>query len=148
MDEIQSTERPKKSRTTLRWLAFLPAAIAGLFVGWIAANLFFGLQNWLIGIERDSGWAKINYYIFSSAISSVLAVYWGTRVAPSGRKVVALVLGGLMIVLSTLGATGAIMSQEPDLFWSILSSASSAIAAGYVIYKVFTEGDDFDLFGD
>lgn len=145
MDEIQSSESPKRSKTTLRWLAFLPAAIAGLFVGGIAANLFFWVQNWFIGIEQDSGWAKINYYVLSSAVSSILAVYWGTRVAPSGRKVVALVLGGLMVALSTLGATGAIMSQQPDLFWSILSSASSAIAAGYVVYKVFTEGDDFSL---
>jgi len=75
-------------------LGVLPAGIGGLFVGGIAVNLFFWLQSWFIGIGENSGWAQINYYIFSSVASSILAVYWGTRVAPSGKKIVALVLGG------------------------------------------------------
>lgn len=147
MEEIQPPVRQSSAKLTFRWLAVLPSAIGGLFIGGIAVNLLFMLQSWFVGVGQDSGWARINYYVFSSAASSVLAVYWGTRVAPKGKKVVALVLGGLMIVVSTLGVTGAVLTQQPDLFWSIVSSLSSAVAAGYVVYQVFTEGEDFNLFG-
>lgn len=96
-----------------------------------------------MGIPTDSGLAKIHYYVFSSVASSFFAVYLGTRVAPSGRKVVVLVLGGFMVVISTFAIIGNIMSEEQNLFWMVISFTSNVIAAGYVVYKVFTEGDDF-----
>jgi hypothetical protein len=53
-----------------------------------------------------------------------------------------------MVIVSTLGVVAVVIvnADDPNLFWLIMSCISSAIAAGYVIYQFFVNGEDFDLF--
>lgn len=130
---------------TGRWLGVLPAAIASLFLAGIVSNLFFTFQGWFIGVGPDSGYGKIYYWIFSSAVSAAACVYFGSRVAPSHRKIVSMALAVFIVGLSTLTIV-TLSIDSSDLIWKILSSLSSIVAAGYVVYSFFEKGDDFSFF--
>lgn len=127
-----------------RWLAVIPVAILGLFLGGIVSNIFFAIQGWFIGINPDSVWANINFWIISSAISTGASVYFGSMVAPSHRKIVSMVLAAPIVGLSFLNIFGAVYSGE-DVVWTILASVAGMLAAGFIVYNFFEKGDDFSF---
>ncbi len=129
-----------------RWIAVLPAALAGIFVGTTAVNIISLVQRWVIGASSNGGWAQITFFIVAPATGAALAVYWGSIVAPKGRKIVAMIIGTLVIVLNTVSVIMAFALQNPDAWWTIASGIASVIAAGYIVYQFFTEGDDHRLF--
>jgi hypothetical protein len=126
-------------KTVGRWVAVLPAAVVGLFVGSIVSNIFFMLQRFFIGGSPDSFWADFNYYIFSAGIAGAAAVYFGCLTAPSHRKIVGLVLGALVVILSTINILISAGYEIEDPIWNILSAIATAIGAGYVVYYFFEE---------
>ncbi|MDB5266631.1 MAG: hypothetical protein JWN89_446 [Parcubacteria group bacterium] len=125
-----------------RWVAVLPTAGLTYVLGGMLANVFFSLQQWLTGVGPDSGWAKINYWIFSSAISAAACVYYGSRVAPSHKKIVSMILAALVVVISTFSLLISIINQL-NLVWTILAAVSSIIAAGVVMYGFFEEDTSY-----
>lgn len=131
-------------KTVGRWIGVIPVAILGLFLGGIISNILFDIQAWFSGASPDSGMAMINHWILSSAISSGAAVYFGARVAPSNRKIVAMVLGALMVAGATVTVIYAI-SKGQNVIWYCLSAIAAVIAAGVVIYWFFENGEDFTL---
>ena len=145
MNKTTSVFKLEKIKPALRWIFFLPATFAGLVIGGIGANLFFLLQGWFLGISTESGYGKINHYIFASIASTLLAMYWGVHVAPTGKKIIALILAGLIIIISTIGAFGAIMSEQLDLYWSLSSSLTSVITTGCFIYLIFTDNKSLNI---
>lgn len=129
-----------------RWIAVIPAALAGIFVGTIAVNIFSLVQRWFLGASSHGGWAQITFFIVAPAAGAALAVYWGSIVAPKGRKIIAMIIGALVIVLNTVDVIMAFALQNPDAWWTIASGIASVIAAGCIVYQFFTEGDDYRLF--
>lgn len=147
---INNMENHKQNNQHLknigRWIAVLPAALAGIFVGTIAVNIFSLVQRWFLGISSDGGWAQIIFFIVAPAAGAALAVYWGSVVAPKGRKIVAMIIGTLVIILNTISVITTFALQKPDAWWTIASGIASVIAAGWIVYQFFTEGDDYRLF--
>ncbi len=129
-----------------RWIAIIPAAIAGIFVGTITINIFSFFQRWFTGANSNGGWAQITFFIVAPAAGAALAVYWGTIVAPKAKEVVSMIIGALVIILNTISVVIAFTLKDPDAWWIIASGFSSMIAAGFIVYQFFTEGDDFRLF--
>lgn len=127
-----------------RWLAVIPVAIIGFVLGGIVSNIFFVIQGWFIGISPDSGFGKINFWIISSAISAGASVYFGSKIAPSHRKIVSMILAALIVGISVLSIMGAVNSGD-DVVWSILASIAAIFAAGFVVYNFFEQGDDFSI---
>lgn len=121
-----------------RWIGVLPIAVAGLFLGGFIANIFFSIQGWFIGVDPNSGWAKINYWVLSFGISAAACVYFGSLVAPKHHKIVALVLGAIVVGLSTLTILFAFNNSE-NFTWKILSAISSIIAGGMVVHHFYEE---------
>lgn len=132
-------------KTIGRWLAVIPAAIVGLFTGWIVSTIFFTLQTWFLGGSQDSFWSDINFYILSSGISGAAAVYFGCRTAPSHRKIVALVLGALIVVTATGNEIVGFINDGGELVWGIISAIASVTGAGWIVYLFFEEGEDFTI---
>lgn len=127
-----------------RWVGIIPIAVLSFVLGGVVSNIFFAIQRWFIGIEPDSGYAKINFYIFSSAISAGASVYFGSRTAPSHRKVVSMVLAALIVGVSVLSIIGAVMTQD-NVIWTILSAIAAVIASGYMVYNFFEIGEEFSM---
>lgn len=130
---------------TIRWVAVLPTAAVGLFLGSIFSNIFFTIQGWFLGIEPDSGFGKINFWIISSAIGSGACVYFGSKVAPSHRKIVSMVLGVLIVSFYAIGLFSSIFTAEDQIVWKTLSAVAAIFTAGVVVYNFFEQGDDFDI---
>lgn len=131
-----------KIKTLLKWGAVLPTAAFSYILAGVIANIFFTLQQLFLGANPESLWASINYYIVSSAISAAASVYFGSRMAPSHRKIVSMVLAALVVVISTVAVVLQVFYAE-HLVWTILAATASAIAAGVVVYSFFEEGEDF-----
>lgn len=146
MDKSNAQIKPNTLKIILRWFAVLPAAIGGLFIGSIFINLLNLINSWYFGVDEKSGWMIITHYIVGPAVGSLLAVYWGTEVAPNNNKIVAMVLATLIIILATLSGVGLIVYNESDMLWSLASCAATIIAAVYVAYNYLTKGDEFKLF--
>ena len=117
----------------LKWIAVLPTFVGGIVVGILGANLFFFFQSWWLGVGADSGWAFLHNYVFASAIGSVLGVYWGTKIAPSHTKVVAFVLGALLVVVYVSDVIMGFVLSNPDATGSVVRAVVSVIAGGYVV---------------
>lgn len=127
-----------------RWLAVIPVAIIGFLLGGIVANIFFTIQGWFIGFSPDSGFAKINYFIISSAISAGASVYFGSKIAPSHRKIVSMILAAIIVGISVLNIVGAVMSGD-NIVWLILASIASIVTAGFIVYNFFEQGENFSI---
>ena len=128
----------------LRWIGVLPAVMAGYIFGPIIINVLSDLVRWLNGTSDNSGWAFIIYYIIAPAFGSALAVYLGLIVAPKAKKIVALVLGALMVILITIGTLVVLQLNKPGLSgaWIITSGIASIVAAGIVIYDQMNNKED------
>jgi len=126
-------------KNALRWIAVLPVAIAGIFAGTLAMNILSAINRWYVGASSDSGWARITFFLVAPAAGAALAVYWGSVVAPKGRKIVAMIIGALIVILNTLGVIGALASLNSDIWWIVAGGVASIIAAGCVVYYFFEE---------
>jgi len=136
----------QRVKNIARWIAVLPVSVAGIFIGTIAMNIFFLIQGWFLGINIESGWAKITYFIVAPATGAVFAVYWGSITAPKARKVVSVAMGAVVVIFHTASVILAFVVQNPDAFWTIASGVVSIIAAGYVVHQFFIEGDNYKMF--
>jgi len=130
----------------LRWIGILPAATAGFIVGPIIINTIHLLNRWFIGGSNNGIWTLLVYYLLAPAIGSLLSVYWGTIMAPKIKKFVAMIIFVLLIILHTITVLISFMYQYPDAWWFLAGSIISIFAAGYIVYRFFVEGEDFNLF--
>lgn len=114
----------------LRWLAVLPSAIIGLFIGSIVTNIWFQFQAWLIGNGPEGGFAKIGFWVVSSVFGGMLSVYWAARVAPTHRREVAVIITLLVVLFAIISFR---LSYGEGWFWPLLSSTALICGAGYSI---------------
>ena len=132
-------------KNILRWISVLPATVGGLLVGSITVGLLNIIQAWFIGASSDSGFIKIGQTL-SFFAGGVLAVYWGSKVAPMYRKITSMVLFGLILIASVSVFFLIIKSQEFSYFWFFVKQIAFVFGAGYVVHQVYEEGEDFNLF--
>lgn len=144
--EEKIKENNQRLKNIARWIAVIPAALAGILVGTIAINIFSLIQRWWLGASGDGAWASFTIFIFAPAVGAALAVYWGVTVAPKAKKVVSMIIGALVIILHTVNVVMAFSFQNPDAWWMFVGGIASIIAAGYVVYYFFTKENDNKLF--
>lgn len=123
----------KTSITVLRWVAVLPAAVAGA-IAWILVDY---LTSDLVGFF---GTKAIEFNPISSFFGSLFFVFAGTFTAPSGRKAVSIVLATIKAILPILIITlTAITSTIDGIKWyewlNTLSAVAGAIAASIYICR-------------
>ena len=133
-------------KNILRWIAVIPSMIGGLVLGAIAINILSSIQRWFMGAGAESGWAQLTFWFFSSLAGGALAIYWGTKVAPSHRKIVALILGVLIVIFSVIAFLLArVYSADEGWFWPLISSVAMVIGAGYMVYQIQENKEEFEL---
>lgn len=122
----------------LRWIVFLPAAaLAGFLaytVAWFTHEWAFGL---FIGSGTLFGGSLVRF--FSYLYMGIATVYAACFVAPSSKKIVAVITGGLVLVIS--GATMFYALSVPE-YWGIVDSIAidlGAIGVAIAIYNGQTE---------
>ena len=128
----------------VRWIAIIPAAIIGISVGSLYANLSLSILDVFMEVPQAVAWVQINIMISASIISAGSAVYFGTRTAPNHRKIVSIVLAVIVVGMAAASLLGG-FTEEGNPLWRIVVLTSAALAAGYVAYGFFKEGDVFVL---
>lgn len=87
-------------KTILLWIAVLPAAILGMILAYGLWRIIHYISAAARFVDTDS-WINIVFTdIMSNSIAGAAFVYIGSRVAPTDRKIVAIVLTGLLLVVS------------------------------------------------
>lgn len=130
----------------LRWIAVLPAAIAGSLLGYVAVKLLSMLLNgharYLVGDGMLSGgalsWQSLVSFIFANAVFGFVFVYAGVYAAPAYKKITSIVL---TVVLAVLIGVSITLSLITGSWWEVaiasLIVVASAIAA---CMKITDEG--------
>lgn len=125
-------------KSILRWIAFFPAAV---IAGFLAFNIVWYIQSFTTWIVVGSGPVVEIYFIrfFSYLCQGLATVYVACYVAPSFKKIVAVVTGAMVLVLS--GASMFYAITAPDYLWIVDSIAMDlgAIGIATAIYNEQTE---------
>ncbi len=104
------------------------------------------LQVWFTGMDSDGGLGKIMLWGVASLAGGALCVYWGTKTAPSHRKVIGAIITGLVIIIAFVLLIVNIYYSDYGWFWPLISSLAMMFGAGYVMHQIYEEGENFDLF--
>lgn len=122
----------------LRWIIFLPAAV---LAGFLAYTIAWFTHEWAFGLFIGSGtlFGGAMVRLLSYLYMGLATVYVACFVAPSSKKGVAVVMGGLVLILS--GATMFYALSVPE-YWGIVDSIAmdlGAIGMAIAIYNGQTE---------
>lgn len=133
----------------LRWIAVLPAAIAGSVLGYAAVKLLSMLLNgrthYLIGDGMLSGgalsWQSLVSFIFANAVFGFVFVYAGVYTAPAYKKITSIVL---TVVLAILIGVSITLSLITGLWWEV-AIASLIVLASAITACVKTTDEGLEL---
>lgn len=119
----------KKIIKALKWIAVIPAALLGMFVGYLFSFIFSSIFNfgmapaWIIKLT-------------SNFVSGALFVLSGTFIAPSAKKIVSVVLCTLYIVIAIISAFFALYNKNENMleciFYTICSIVGSIVSTWYI----------------
>lgn len=130
-------EKSKKIdvKAILRWIVFLPAA--GI-AGFLAYNIVWYVQSFTTWIFVGSGTVVEIYFVrfFSYLCMGMATVYVACFVAPSFKKGIAVVMGGLILILS--GATMFYALSVPE-YLGIVDSVAMDLGAIGIATAIYNE---------
>lgn len=120
-------------QSALRWVALLPAAIAGSLLASVVVRLLNWISMWLTGMNPDGFLSKLWMDVVSSALIGVAFVYIGGRVAPKNRKEVGYVLTVVVILVAGFLAFPAVAQHN---WWALLGCIAMAAGGAGVAYSL------------
>jgi hypothetical protein len=122
----------------LRWILLPFACVVAMFLVSAAARLFFWFQARMLGLG-DGAWLElITDNVVAGGFIGYATVYAGSLFAPSNQKIVSLVVGGLVVMLSGLSFFLALTKHQ---WWGAAGVLATAIGAGIAIYSIFEEAE-------
>jgi branched-subunit amino acid transport protein len=135
-------EPQSKFIIALRWLGFIPTAIAAAL---IISQLVWWLNQfsvWSMGYDPDGFISKLFINVMSGGAMGGAFVYAGSRIAPANRKMVAYTLGLFVVMTALIIGFLAFQQNGLDLdWWKVIYFFIAPICgAGLVVYQV-TEGE-------
>lgn len=132
------TNAPKeKALLVLRWVAMLPAAIIG---SWLAYYLVLLINRvtmtMMVFFDPDSFLGKGYLQWVGNMVLGASFVYISVYIAPSFKKQVGIIMGGLVLLLSGFFLFAAIMTQN---YWAIFATFAMNVGSISVAYWIFME---------
>lgn len=126
----ESTLR-NKALDVLRWIGFLPVAMLAAWLAWYLVYILGRFSLGFVGIGPEDFRWKLYFITAGHGLMGAAFVYVGAKVAPFYRVVVALILGGIAIILAGFLLFPAVMARD---WWAIWGSLYVAIGAGAMVY--------------
>lgn len=134
---MKTTEKLSEIKTRLivglRWIAVLPAAILAMFLARFICNIpfvYMGLDTFFDGFYGL--FVRAMHIAYLAVIGAVAFTFFGAKAAPSHRKIVIHVLGGIGLTVYGAGLFESLM--KPD-YWDAIESVASAVGFGFVMYN-------------
>lgn len=122
----------EKLPTWLRWILVPVAAVVAMYFTTFATNLIFWLQGKLLGLDDEAWLHSIWRNILGPALTGYATVYAPVYMSPDGKKVVAIVVGAIMMMM---GGAITISDMATRNWWGTLSAIATVLGAGVAIYK-------------
>ena len=137
----------EKFKIAVRWIAVLPGAVLGFFISYALIKLFNLLSNWFAEVSPDSPFASFTDNVILAGFAGFIFVYFGCKIAPNHKKIVAYCLTGLIILFCGMGLSIAI---SDGIFWNIVGDIFPGVGAIIALYQINsgelkTDGDVFDF---
>lgn len=130
--ESRQWERRRRVTTALRWVAVLPSAILGCIVARIAIVLINRIT--MAGyVDPNSLLARVFVEWISSVIMGVAVVYFGWYVAPAFKLHTAIILAGIILLVSGAMLFAALVQRDYWAIFATLAMNLGSIGTAYFI---------------
>ncbi|MBU3600108.1 hypothetical protein ICN28_06220 [Polynucleobacter sp. 30F-ANTBAC] len=119
-----------------RWILVPISSLLTFVLVSLMAVLAIWIETKLLGIGEGAWLDKIWVNVIAAVLTGYSTIFVGALFAPSFKKIVALVLGGIVVL-----ATGLILGsliQKGD-WWGLINVISNIIGVGGAIYTVFED---------
>lgn len=100
----------------------------------------------MTGLSSESGYDKVIYWVASPFFGSLLSIYWGVKIAPSNKKIVAIILEVLVIIISVMFFLLSLYVKKDGIVWPLLSTLSFISGASYFLYQYYENGENYNPF--
>lgn len=127
-------------KNVVRWIAVIPATLIIVTIGGKIIETILLIQN------PNGNWPQVVQSIIAPAIYWSLAVYVGAIVAPKKRAIVAMALSFLVVTINSWAILFYFTTEDIFTWLDLVGIFFSTVSVGYITYKFFNEGDDFNLF--
>ena len=120
----------------LRWLLVPISVVITLFIVTGLTNLFFWLQGKFLGLGDDAWLMSLWKNIFGPGVTGFATVYVGVHVSPAGKKIAAIVIGAVMMMIGGVSLLSFISSSN---WWGVVNVIATVVGVGFSIYTTFEE---------
>lgn len=126
----------------LRWLLFLPAAALCAWLSWAA--IVFGKTYFMgmTGIILDSPVINTGFSAAGSAALGAVFLWVGIAVAPAGRKNLARILGGAVLLVAAAAGAVALLRGRYGNLADVIAMVAGAVAVNFCFAKQGKQGRD------
>jgi hypothetical protein len=124
----------KKVPNWIRWPLVPIASAVTLVMVTALAKIFFFLQGSFLGLGAEAWLMRLWENIFGPGIAGFATVYVGVQVSPYGQKVVAIVIGSVMMMIGGIGFLSYLSSGD---WWSLTNVIATVAGVGLSIYATF-----------
>lgn len=125
----------------LRWILVPFVFVAAMVLVSILVRLFFWFQARMMGLG-DGAWLElITDNIIAGGLTGYATVYFSCLVAPSSRRVVSLIVGGVVVMLSAWALADVLNKAQ---WWNAVNVVATIIGAGFAIHSIYEEEQSKD----
>lgn len=131
-----------KSVYWLRWIAVLPAAVIGYFLGYAVMKLTSLLRIWFEADREGNFFETYGVPVIAGGVAGYALVMAGTLISPAHNKIVALIL----LLISTCAVGIGIFLLSARLFsWPHLLEIIGQITGSVIAYFIYLkQSEEFD----
>jgi hypothetical protein len=112
----------------LRWVLVPPAAVAGSLLAMFLYGLITMIGNWGFGMDSDAPFNRLYQLALSGFAGGYAAVWAGAFTAPTHRKVTAITITVVVLMVCGAGVFAAILRKN---WWSIYQAVFIVVGAIY-----------------
>jgi hypothetical protein len=118
-----------------RWILIPLVSVLGYLLVSLIVNIA-GLIMTFISVDRGGFGINFWTYLISPGLSGYFAVYSSAIIAPSGKRVTAIIMGGTWFMLAGIFAYTSIIIGQ----WSnLIAVVSTVVGCGFALVHVQTE---------
>lgn len=126
-------EQHSSAVVVLRWIALIPAAFLGGWLAWIVVAWGNRITMSMSGVDPSGFLARAFIEFISHCALGAAFIYFGARVAPSRRKVVAYGLTAVGLLMAGGLVLTAVLSSTYWSVWAGLSLAVGLVVAAFAV---------------
>jgi hypothetical protein len=129
----------------VRWISILPVGAVAAYTAWLGFTVLNRVSMFMVGFDPDSFVARAYTELTGSCAMGAAFVYFGARLAPSHRAVVAFTLCGVAVAAAGLLIYPALITRD---WWPVFANIAMGAGAVGVTWSIHAGELDVESVGD